>query len=201
MARVALTFDDGPGPATPMILDVLAARGVHATFFLLGKNVERARDIAVRIAREGHVVGNHTFTHARPDAIAGAQLVDEIARNDALLTDVCNEAGVAARRPIPVRLPYGPAPNDARIQALASIGRTHVHWTGDFEDWLEPPPDPAELAARMRAHVVAQASAGLAAVLDLHDSSRLFADRRATAEALRLFVADRALDVFTVPTI
>jgi peptidoglycan-N-acetylglucosamine deacetylase len=201
MARVALTFDDGPGPATPLILDVLAARGVHATFFLLGKNVERARDIAVRIAREGHVVGNHTFTHARPDAIAGAQLVDEIARNDALLTDVCNEAGVAARRPIPVRLPYGPAPHDARIQALASIGRTHVHWTGDFEDWLEPPPDPAELAARMRAHVVAQSSAGLAAVLDLHDSSRLFADRRATAEALRLFVADRALDVFTVPTI
>ena len=201
MARVALTFDDGPGPATPLLLDVLAARGVHATFFLLGKNVERARDIAVRIAREGHVVGNHTFTHARPDAIAGAQLVDEIARTDALLLDVCREAGVAARRPIPVRLPYGPAPNDARILALASIGRAHVHWTGDFEDWIEPPPDAAALAAQLRAHVAAQAAAGLAAVLDLHDSSKLFADRRATAEAVRLFVADPALDLFTVPAI
>ena len=42
MPRVALTFDDGPGPATTALLDVLAARGVTATFFLLGKNVERA---------------------------------------------------------------------------------------------------------------------------------------------------------------
>ncbi|HEX8952511.1 MAG TPA: polysaccharide deacetylase family protein [Polyangia bacterium] len=199
MARVALTFDDGPGPATPLLLDVLAARGVHATFFLLGTNVERARDVAVRIARAGHVVGNHTFTHARPGAIAGAALVDEIARNDALLADVCREAGVAPRRPIPVRLPYGPAPDDARLAALASIGRTHTHWTGDFGDWLEPAPDPAELAARMRAHIEAQARAGLAAVIDLHDSSRLFADRTATAEAVRLLLADAALELFTVP--
>src|SRR5438270_8276786 len=174
MAGVALTFEDGPRRATPLVLDGLAARGVHAAFFLLGKNVERARDIAVRIAREGHVVGNHTFTHARPDAIAGAQLVDEIARTDALLLDVCREAGVLARQPIPVRLPYGPAPHDARILALASIGRTHVHWTGDFEDWIEPQPDAAALAARLRAHVTAQAAAGMAAVLDLHDSSKLF---------------------------
>lgn len=199
MARVALTFDDGPGPATPLLLDVLSARGVHATFFLLGQNVERARDVAVRIAREGHVVGNHSVTHARPGAIAGAAFAAEIARNDALLADVCREAGVAARRPIPVRLPYGPAPDDDRLAALASIGRTHTHWTGDFGDWLEPQPDPAELAARMRAHVAAQAAMGLAAVIDLHDSSRLFADRRVTVEAVRLLLEDAALDVFTVP--
>jgi chitin deacetylase len=199
MARVALTFDDGPGPATPLLLDILAARGVHATFFLLGTNVERARDVAVRLAREGHVVGNHTLTHARPGAIAAAALVDEIARTDALLADVCREAGVAPRRPIPVRLPYGPATNDDRLAALASIGRTHTHWTGDFTDWIAPPPDPAELAARMRAHVDAQARAGVAAVLDLHDSSRLYADRTATAEAVRLLLADPALEVFTVP--
>ena len=199
MARVALTFDDGPGPATPHLLDVLAARGVHATFFLLGKNVESARDVAVRLAREGHVVGNHTFSHARPGAIAGSALVDEIARNDALLADVCREAGVAPRQPIPVRLPYGPAPDDDRLAALASIGRTHVHWTGDFGDWVEPQPDPAELAARMRAHVEAQARAGLAAVIDLHDSSRLYADRAVTVEAVRLFLADATLELFTVP--
>ena len=199
MPRVALTFDDGPGPATPHLLDVLAARGVHATFFLLGQNVERARDVAVRLAREGHVVGNHTLTHARPGTIAAAALVDEIARTDVLLADVCREAGVLPRRPIPVRLPYGPAPGDDRLVALASIGRTHTHWTADFDDWAAPPPDPAALAARMRAHVDAQARAGLAAVLDLHDSSRLYADRTATAEAVRLLLADGALDVFTVP--
>lgn len=199
MARVALTFDDGPGPATPRLLDVLAARGAHATFFLLGKNVERARDVAVRLARAGHVVGNHTFSHARPGAIAGAALVDEIARNDALLAGVCREAGVAPRQPIPVRLPYGPAPDDDRLAVLASIGRTHTHWTGDFGDWVEPQPDPAELAARMRAHVEAQARAGLAAVIDLHDSSRLYADRSVTVEAVRLLLADATLELFTVP--
>lgn len=201
MAKVALSFDDGPGPATPRLLDVLAARGVHATFFLLGKNIEQARDVAVRIAREGHVVGNHTWSHARPGAIAGAAFVDEIARNDALLADVCREAGVTPRRPIPVRLPYGPAADDDRLAALASVGRTHTHWTGDFGDWLEPQPDPAELAARMRAHIAAQSAMSMAAVIDLHDSSRRWADRSATVEAVRLLLADATLDVFTVPAL
>jgi peptidoglycan/xylan/chitin deacetylase (PgdA/CDA1 family) len=197
--KVALSFDDGPGPATESLLDVLAARGARATFFLLGRNVERARAVAVRLARAGHVVGNHTFTHARPDAIGAAALVEEIGRTDELLRDVCREAGVSVREPIPVRLPYGPSDRDPRLPALASLGRTHVHWTGDFEDWSDPPPDPAALAAQMRAHIAAQHAQGLATVLDLHDSSRLFADRRATVEAVRLLLTDATLEIFTVP--
>jgi chitin deacetylase len=198
MPRVALTFDDGPGPATPRLLDVLAGRGVRATFFLLGRNLERAWEVAVRMAREGHVLGNHTFSHARPDAIAGAQLVDEIARTDVLLGDVWREAGVPPLAPIPVRLPYGPAAGDPRLVALASIGRTHTHWTGDFGDWSDPPPVPSELASRMQAHVAQMEANGLAAVIDLHDSSKLYADRSATVEAVRLFIANPALELFTV---
>jgi hypothetical protein len=120
-------------------------------------------------------------------------------RTDALLVDVAHEAGVALRQPIPFRLPYGPAPDDARLRALASLGRTHTHWTSDFQDWSDPPPEPSLLAARMRAHIAQQDAAGLAAVIDLHDSSRLFADRRATAEAVRILLADAALATFTVP--
>jgi chitin deacetylase len=195
--RVALTFDDGPGPATPALLDLFAERGVRATFFLLGRNLERARATAVRAAREGHVLGNHTHSHARPDAIVAAEFADEIARADALLTSVAAEAGVPSRA-IPVRLPYGPLPNDPRPGWLAALGRTHVHWTGDFQDWVEPPPDPQSLAARMRAHVLAQAAAGIPAVIDLHDSSKLFADRSATVEAVRLFLASPDLELFTV---
>jgi len=197
MARVALSFDDGPGPATPALLDVLASRSAKATFFLLGKNLERARDVAVRMAREGHVLGNHTFSHARPDAILAPQLVEEIARTDGLISDVCREAGVAPSMPIPVRLPYGPAPDDPRLFALASLGRTHVHWTGDFHDWTDPPP--GSLVAAMRAHVAQQDALGLAAVLDLHDSSKLYADRSATVEAVRLLLGDAGLTIFTVP--
>jgi chitin deacetylase len=194
MARVALSFDDGPGPATQRLLDVLAARGVKATFFLLGKNLERARDVAVRMAREGHVLGNHSFAHPRADAIDAAGFAGELRRTDELLAAIVRDAGLPPRA-FPVRLPYGPQANDPRLAALAALGRTHVHWTGDFHDWQDP--DPATLAAQMRAHVAAQSAAGLDALLDLHDSSKLYADRSNTVEAVRLFLADATLELFT----
>src|SRR4051812_9224367 len=64
--RIALTFDDGPNPhATPAILDVLRAEQVPATFFLLGKHVERWPHLARRVAAEGHGVGNHGYHHRK----------------------------------------------------------------------------------------------------------------------------------------
>jgi chitin deacetylase len=188
MSRVALTFDDGPGPATPALLDVLAARGIKATFFLLGVNVERAREVVVRLLREGHTAGNHSHTHPRPDATDEARFAAEIQRNDALLREVAAEAGLTLAEPIPVRLPYGPIAEDPRMRALSALGRMHVHWTADFEDWKDPPPAP--MAKKMREHILAQHALGLDAVLDLHDSSREFANRSATVEAVRLLIED-----------
>jgi chitin deacetylase len=167
-----LTFDDGPGRSTPALLDVLAAAGVRATFFVLGCNLERRRDIALRIARDGHVLGNHTYSHRRHDATDARALADEIARTDALISEVTGP-GVP-----PLRLPYGLAENDPRLPVIAGLGRAHVGWTADFGDWL--PCDPVELAARMRAH-------GDDAALDLHDSSRAGSERPWTVEAVRLF--------------
>src|SRR5262245_36427450 len=112
MSRVALTFDDGPGPSTPALLDVLAARGIRATFFLLGVNVERSREVVIRLLREGHTAGNHSHTHPRPDATDEPRFAEEIRRNDALLVEIAGEAGVTLPEPIPVRLPYGPAADD-----------------------------------------------------------------------------------------
>ena len=63
---VALTFDDGPyGEATSQILDILKKERVHATFFLLGINVEKYPAIAKRIVSEGHVIGNHSYSHSK----------------------------------------------------------------------------------------------------------------------------------------
>jgi chitin deacetylase len=150
---------------------VLAAAAIRATFFVLGCNLERRRDVAMRAAREGHVLGNHTYSHARPGAIDARALVDEIARTDALIAEI---AGVGVP---PLRLPYGVVENDPRLPVIAGLGRVHVGWTADFGDWL--PCDPVELAARIRAY-------GDDAVLDLHDSSRTGAERPWTVEAVRL---------------
>ena len=69
MGDVALSFDNGPDPAvTPMVLDVLARRGVKASFFVLGKNLaspERMK-LAQRASAEGHRIGNHSYTHRIP---------------------------------------------------------------------------------------------------------------------------------------
>ena len=62
--KLALTFDDGPDPEwTPQILDILKARHVPATFFVIGSNMEAHPGLVQRILREGHEVGNHTYTH------------------------------------------------------------------------------------------------------------------------------------------
>lgn len=69
MIRIALSFDNGPEPeVTPRVLDLLAARGVRASFFVLGKKIATAAGapLVERASREGHVVGNHSFSHEIP---------------------------------------------------------------------------------------------------------------------------------------
>jgi peptidoglycan/xylan/chitin deacetylase (PgdA/CDA1 family) len=66
---VALTFDDGPNPPrTDEILEILASRGARATFFVVGKWVERWPDAFRRIHQAGHAIGNHSYSHSRPAA-------------------------------------------------------------------------------------------------------------------------------------
>ena len=63
---IALTFDDGPDrKCTPLLLDGLKERGVHATFFLMGSNIEGKEDIVKRMSEEGHLIGNHSYEHSQ----------------------------------------------------------------------------------------------------------------------------------------
>jgi peptidoglycan/xylan/chitin deacetylase (PgdA/CDA1 family) len=65
--QLTLTFDNGPDPqATPRVLDVLAERGLKATFFVVGEQLRAHRALAERAHAEGHWIGNHTLTHPRP---------------------------------------------------------------------------------------------------------------------------------------
>lgn len=221
----ALTFDDGPGPITSDLLDVLQQAGVRATFFLLGRNVEeapwcgdpaRARAIVVRAAREGHVLGNHTYSHFRPDR--WREFGPDLERGEAVVSAVRREAGIPDG-PIPFRLPYGirliehtalsPSGTinamslDPRLPVLASLGRAHLHWTSDFDDWTVK--EGGGLAKKMIAHVEQCIALGIRAVLDLHDSGTGSAsgyDRAGTLEGVRLLLAEakrRKWKTFTIP--
>ena len=214
----SLTFDDGPGPSTAELLDVLRDFGVRATFFLLGRNVEeapwcgdprRARSIAERAGREGHVLGNHTYSHLRPDR--WRELAADLRRGEAVLRSL-------RPAPIPFRLPYGiqrvehgfplgtiGEQMDPRVAVIASMGIAHQHWTSDFDDWTLGASDGPALAAKMTAHVEQCAAAGIDAVLDLHDSgtgSSFGYERPATVAGVRLFLQEaqrRGWSSFTVP--
>jgi len=123
----ALTFDDGPGPYTAALLDLLAERGVVATFFVLGQNAERRQALIKRMLAEGHEVGNHSYSHVdmrslKPDA----QLL-EMQRT----SDVLHALGAEVRY---FRPPYGGYARDT-IALAESLGMTIVLWSLDSQDW------------------------------------------------------------------
>jgi peptidoglycan/xylan/chitin deacetylase (PgdA/CDA1 family) len=141
MPRVTLTFDNGPDPdVTPRVLDVLRRRGVTAHFFVLGKwladparrrCVERARD-------DGHLVGNHSFSHTVPlgeDPRADA-VEREIAATEALLAPIT--PGPKRFRPVGGGT-LGPHLLSRRaVDYLVAHGYSCVLWNSVPRDWLEP---------------------------------------------------------------
>lgn len=127
-ACIALTFDDGPADYTWTLLDELAGKGVHATFFVLGSMAEKHPEVLTRMAAEGHVVGNHSWSHPRLTSLsvegAGWQI-------DATAAVVQQATGVA---PTLVRPPYGLS-NDTVLAVLAERGDASILWSVDTEDW------------------------------------------------------------------
>ncbi|NHV31213.1 polysaccharide deacetylase family protein [Burkholderia sp. D-99] len=185
---VRLSFDDGPGPSTPALLDVLRAASCKATFFLLGKNLTGALDVAASMAREGHRLGNHTHSHARPGTLSDDALIDEIETTDALIRDAYRQAGVPAPDAIALRLPYGLMPQDPRAGVLARLQREHTGWTAILDDWQRPAPSPQALCDAMCAHVDASTARQRDVLFCMHDGSRHGEARPNTVEAIRLFL-------------
>jgi peptidoglycan-N-acetylglucosamine deacetylase len=118
---VALTFDDGPTGWTPQILNMLAAAGVPATFYLNGADLDRHPDQGAAIARAGHEIGNHTYTHRRMMLVSAATVADEMERTDAAI------ARTGYRGPVTFRPPYGKK-LWTLPRYLAEHGRTTVTW-------------------------------------------------------------------------
>ena len=99
---VAMTFDDGPHQSlTPHLLDMLRARNIRATFYLIGRRVAMYPELTRRIAAAGHEIGNHTWSHSRLTGLGNTSLLRELDR-----TSVAINAAVG-RPPITMRPPYG----------------------------------------------------------------------------------------------
>lgn len=132
---VALTFDAGPGPDTARLLDILKAKGVNATFFLLGENsVTRYPDMVRREASEGHELANHTWTH-RVLAHASAQ---EIRRELVLLQERVKK--LTGRTPTLMRPPQG-LTNPRVAEVCRSLGLAQIMWTVTAKDYRDHDPE------------------------------------------------------------
>jgi peptidoglycan-N-acetylglucosamine deacetylase len=129
---VALTFDDGPNPeATPRILDALAASGTVATFFLLGRHVERWPALAERVAAEGHVLGNHGWFHRK----LHTQSPGSVRRDLELGTTAI--IGATGARPEVFRAPHGfRAPWVSHI--AGTLGQRTIGWSLGVWDSARP---------------------------------------------------------------
>jgi peptidoglycan/xylan/chitin deacetylase (PgdA/CDA1 family) len=173
---VSLTFDDGPNPvATPRILAALKAKGVRATFFLLGRHVEQWPDLARAVVDAGHQVGNHGYSHARLYRRGPGFTRNDLTKG----TDAIERAtGV---RPRLFRAPHGfRAPWVTPI--ARSLGQRTIGWT--LGVWDTDRPGSEEIARR------AVAGARPGTILLLHDGDGYDpkGDRAQTAAAVSLIV-------------
>ena len=125
---VALTFDDGPkAGTTPYLLDELGRRGVHATFFVIGENVTGNEELLLRMEREGHQIGLHTFHHRSLAEVNGADFYAEVDK----LRDTL--AALLGQDDFMLRPPYGMITPANRARAGSPI----ILWSVDPEDWSD----------------------------------------------------------------
>lgn len=121
---VALTFDDGPDAcSTPALLDLLREAKVPATFFCIGKKVAAERELTARIAREGHLLGNHTFSHSYgTNFFTTARLQDEMRQTQGVIQETCGVAPKFFRPPVGLS-------NPRIFHAAAALGLKVIGWS------------------------------------------------------------------------
>ena len=154
---VALTFDDGPkAETTSVLLDGLARRGIHATFFISGENVAGNEELLLRMEQEGHQIGMHTFHHRSLGVIDGEDFYAEV---DQLRDTLSSLLG---REDFMLRPPYGAITPSNRARAGAPI----ILWSVDPEDWRDRDSD--RQTAAILDHV---ADGSIILLHDIHEAS------------------------------
>ena len=122
---IALTFDDGPGEYTSELLDCLEENNAHATFFMLGQNVELYPDDVKRMLKLGCEIGNHSWDHKNMFELDIDSVVKQFNDADQALIDACGQASTV------VRAPYG----NANEEIMNAVGKPFFMWSLDSLDW------------------------------------------------------------------
>lgn len=151
---VALTFDDGPGPFTPKLLDILRDRNTKATFFLIGGKLPGDFGVVRRMAADGHEIGNHSVHHFEMTHLSRPSTFMEWYLTSRMLESIIGY------RPTIARPPYGAA-NNVTHEEMARVGMASILWSVDPRDWADKD---SELVCN---RVVDDAHPG--AILLLHD--------------------------------
>jgi peptidoglycan-N-acetylglucosamine deacetylase len=153
---VAMTFDDGPhATLTPKLLDMLAARKIKATFFIIGQNAVEYPQIMKRIVAEGHELANHSWSH--PNL---GKMGDDGVRSQLQKTDDAIKAA-AGKRTTLFRPPYGSITPRQKQWIFEAFGYRTIIWDVDPFDWKRPGP------GVIRDRIVAQARPG--SIILMHD--------------------------------
>lgn len=130
--RVALTFDDGPNAKyTPLLLEGLRKRNIHATFFLLGENILKNKELLLRMQKDGHLIGCHTWSHVQLDKISPSRASREILKTNSLIYHI------TGTYPTCLRPPYGAWKKDLELP----VTMLPVFWDVDTLDWQSQNPE------------------------------------------------------------
>ncbi|MGL5434914.1 MAG: polysaccharide deacetylase family protein [Lachnospiraceae bacterium] len=123
---IALTFDDGPHKIyTEELLDGLKERNARATFFLMGKNIEGNEALVKRMQDEGHLIGNHSYSHTNLTAKKEEEVCEDVEHTGQLIENI------VGNKPQYLRPPYGEWNEKLECQ----LDLTTVFWTVDSLDW------------------------------------------------------------------
>ncbi len=178
--KVALTFDDGPDPVwTPQILDILKAKHVSASFFIIGENAQANPDLVQREIEEGHDVGNHTFTHPNLGESPSGLVELELNATQRLFEALTGRSLRMFRPPY-----FGDAEPTTQdevvpVQIAQSMGYVTIGLRVDPDDWQQPPVD--EIVTRTLTQLANPNPEERGQIVLLHDAG---GDRSHTVAAL-----------------
>lgn len=177
--KVALTFDDGPGPDTAALLDLLKAHGARATFFCVGSAAEQHPDLIDRMRAEGHEVGNHTWSHANLLRSSPAATRRELSQTQ----EVLRGAVRWWRPPFGYRAPWS-------YPVARKLGLEPVLWSVNPRDFQNPG---AEVIVQ---RTLAELHEGM--ILLLHDGPGERSQTLVATEQLLGHLRERGLQAVTV---